>query len=141
MGSVSHLNHPNRLKMKHLLVLGVLSLVSYTFGAWHIDAHTSSQDVSVGDDITLMCRSSKGALDVTGNANWKTCMWKREEDSSFCLMEYKCVKHCNDPFSHRGLGGGHKLRGQLERCHLLWLGPECRKPHLRHCSAKRRPGR
>ena len=40
----------------------------------------------------------KGALDVTGNANWKTCMWKREEDSSFCLMEYKCVKHCNDPF-------------------------------------------
>ena len=25
-------------------------------------------------------------------------MWKREEDSSFCLMEYKCVKHCNDPF-------------------------------------------
>ena len=35
---------------------------------------------------------------MTGNANWKTCMWKREEDSSFCLMEYKCVKHCNDPF-------------------------------------------
>lgn len=62
---------------------------------WHIDAHTSDQDVHEGDEITLMCRSAKTILDVTSNANWKTCLWQREHDSSYCLMEYKCKENCH----------------------------------------------
>ena len=26
-------------------------------GEWHIESHTSDQDVSTGDSVTLMCRS------------------------------------------------------------------------------------
>jgi len=54
--------------------------------------------MTTGDELELMCRSSKGVLDVTGNSNWKTCLWKRERDSRFCLMEYNCVQHCNSVF-------------------------------------------
>jgi len=65
---------------------------------WHVDSHTSDQDVLEGDDITLMCRSAKAITDVTSNANWKSCLWQREHDSSFCLMEYKCKENCHSIF-------------------------------------------
>jgi len=73
----------------------ILSLVLVLEAKWHIGSHTNDQDVSLGDDITLMCRAALAATDLTSDANWKTCVWTREGDSSMCMMEYKCVKNCN----------------------------------------------
>jgi len=81
-------------------VLQHLALTVFIFAyvadaKWHIEWHTPDQDVMEGNSITLMCRSAKTITDVTSNANWKTCVWKRERDSSYCLMEYKCKKNCH----------------------------------------------
>jgi len=78
--------------------LGYAIIICSVFNAeakWHIDSHTSDQDVMEGDDITLMCRSAKAITDVASNANWKTCLWQREHDSNYCLMEYKCKENCH----------------------------------------------
>ena len=39
--------------------------------------------------------SGLSVTDVASNGNWKTCLWKRESDSNFCMMDYQCKKNCN----------------------------------------------
>merc|ERR1711963_1143454 len=87
---------PTKMTRKVVATLGlILSLVLVLEAKWHIGSHTNDQDVSLGDDITLMRRAALAATDLTSDANWKTCVWTREGDSSMCMMEYKCVKNCN----------------------------------------------
>ena len=61
----------------------ILSLVLVLEAKWHIGSHTNDQDVSLGDDITLMCRAALAATDLTSDGNWKTCVWTREGDSRY----------------------------------------------------------
>ena len=84
--------------MNLLLFAIVLCVLLPAQATWHVDSHTSDQDVLEGDDITLMCRSAKAITDVASNANWKSCLWQREQDSSSCLMEYKCKENCHSIF-------------------------------------------